>query len=61
MAWVSTADVWTSSFSRFVFLFVCLFVCFLLPTVIITVEPEGKDSFVYSCMRTKLIGQYNGK
>ena len=29
--------------------------------VVITVEPTGKVSFLYSCVPTRLIGQYNGK
>ena len=28
---------------------------------VITVEPAGKTSFVYRCMQTRLMGQYNGK
>ena len=28
---------------------------------VITAEPAGKASFVYSCMQMKLMGQYNGK
>ena len=29
--------------------------------IAITLEPAGKASFVYSCMQTRLIAQYNGK
>ena len=29
--------------------------------VVITVAPTGKVSFLYSCVQTRLIGQYNGK
>ena len=28
---------------------------------VITVEPVGKTSFVYSCMQARLIGQLNGE
>ena len=28
---------------------------------VITVEPADKTSFVYSCIQTRLRGQYNGK
>ena len=28
---------------------------------VITVEPAGNTSFVYTCMQTRLKGQYNGK
>ena len=28
---------------------------------VITAEPSGIDSYVQSCMQTKLTGQYNGK
>ena len=33
----------------------------LHPIAVITVEPTGKASFVYSCMKTRLLGQYVGK
>ena len=28
---------------------------------VIAVAPTGKASFVYGCMKTRLMGQYNGK
>ena len=32
-----------------------------LRIAVITVEPVGEASFVYSCMQTRLMAQYNGK
>ena len=28
---------------------------------VVTVESAGKAPFVYTCMQTRLMGQYNGK
>ena len=33
----------------------------IVPIAVITVEPAGKASCVYSCMQTRLMDQYNAK